>query len=466
MHGPRSAHQASPAGATAVHPLERLLAPVSPVAISDPPWTTRWSDRPPAIECRLGKESPAWLTGDDVRLFCRVDASRMEGGREVASFRLLSGQEVKAFQPASPGPVVIPFSLGEVYQAFVAELWTSGADRRALTPAALNAFYRVKRAIPSRLRLAGRRALIAWQGSPEFPSWPFDASVAKLLNLYLLCALVGSDRDEIDFRWFWPQGARAAAILTHDIESEEGLRNALRIADLEQERELRSSFNIVAAQYDVDMGIVRELLARGFEIGVHGLAHDRSLFSSYESFLGQQPLLREAVARFGADGFRSPSTHRVHKWLGELPVKYDCTVPMSDPYEPQPGGCCSPWPFFIGSVVELPYTLPQDHLLFTLLRHRTIDAWTDQVKDLEHSFGLIQCLSHPDPGYLGDRRIERLYVKFLDVLREREGIWHALPREVAHWWRERDAARDHPVPADTGRACLDASGRVIIVGPE
>ena len=72
--------------------------------------------------------------------------------------------------------------------------------------------------------------------------------------------------------------------------------------------------------------------------------------------------------RLGVEGFRSPATHRVNAWLADLPVSYDCTVPMSDPYEPQPGGCCSPWPFFIGSVVELPYTIPQDHTTFTLLR--------------------------------------------------------------------------------------------------
>ena len=70
--------------------------------------------------------------------------------------------------------------------------------------------------------------------------------------------------------------------------------------------------------------------------------------------------MRELSERFAAVRFRSPATHRVHAWLPELPIEYDCTIPHSDPYEPQPGGCCSLWPFFLGgSVVELPSTLPR-----------------------------------------------------------------------------------------------------------
>ena len=90
------------------------------------------------------------------------------------------------------------------------------------------------------------------------------------------------------------------------------------------------------------------------------------------------------------------------EWLPELPVSYDCSVPHSDPYEPQPGGCCSLWPFFLGSLVELPYTLPQDHTLFTLLRAGSVDLWLSQVDAIEQRFGLVQCLSHPDPGYFSD----------------------------------------------------------------
>jgi hypothetical protein len=353
--------------------------------------------------------------------------------------------------PHAPVPVIDGLSdLAEAYERLVAERWTREGGGRRVPPAALNVFYRVKRAIPRGAQLAARRMLIRWQGSPSFPQWPFDASVAELLTQYARCCMEAAGTQELQFHWFWPGHHRAALILTHDVESAAGLRNALAIADLEQERGLRSSFNIVGSWYEIDWGIVAELQARGFECGVHGIHHDRSLFSSRAEFERQLPMLREFRDRLGASGFRSPATHRVHEWLGELPVDYDCTVPLSDPYEPQPGGCCSPWPFFIGELVELPYTMPQDHTLFTLLRKRDISVWQGQLEQLERTHGLAQCVTHPDPGYLGEPENRRLYVEFLDAVAEREGLWRALPREVAAWWRRRDARAFHDGESSLG----------------
>jgi peptidoglycan/xylan/chitin deacetylase (PgdA/CDA1 family) len=353
--------------------------------------------------------------------------------------------------------------LSEAYWGLTLERWTSGLRHRGLPSSAFGLFYRVKHLIPRAAQLAARRALIRAQGTPDFPAWPFDDTVAALLRFAIRCSLVARERDRLEFRWFWPHGAHAAAILTHDVESAEGLRNAVRIADLEQDRQLRSSFNIVGQWYDIDWGIVAELHERGFELGVHGVFHDRSLFSSREEFERQQPVLRETAQRLQACGFRSPATHRVNDWLSELPFLYDCTVSMSDPYEPQPGGCCSPWPFLLGSVVELPYTLPQDHTLFTLLRHQSIDAWTKQVELLERAHGLIQCLSHPDPGYLGESANEARYAEFLDLLAERDSLWLALPREVAQWWIDRDSSLE--MTGDHGVARLDERGGVQLIPP-
>jgi hypothetical protein len=438
------------------HPLERLLAPVTPPGLSDPPASTPTAGSQGLIDCRPGSGEPATVRAGDLRMFVSLNGSGPGRGEVIDTFRASDGRHALAYRQTD-GRVVVPFSLADAYHGYTIELWAKAANR-GLHPGALNAFYRLKRAIPRRLQLAARRVLIRRQGTPTFPEWPFDGSVAGLLRLYVRYALTATQQTTMRFRWFWPGGARSAVILTHDVESAAGLRNAVRIADLEQERGLRSSFNIVAREYPIDWGIVDELRQRGFELGVHGVFHDRSLFSSRQEFDRQQLALREMRERLGAEGFRSPATHRVNAWLADLPVSYDCTVPMSDPYEPQPGGCCSPWPFFVGDVVELPYTLPQDHTTFTLLRERTIDLWLRQLDLIEGSAGLAQCVSHPDPGYLGDPDKEALYAEFLDALAERKRIWRALPREAAAWWRERDNDESDPGPGEAGIATLDEGG--------
>jgi hypothetical protein len=421
------------------HPLERLLLPLGGPAISDEGLGTGSEAKSAGIRSFAGTGPPEWLERGNWRLLARVaDDDRVLRGEELDRFSTRAGRPLIVARDPASGNVTVPFSLADAYNSYVSEAWRHHARRRALSAGQLALFYRLKPLISRVGQLAARRILIRLQGAPEFPRWPLDRSVDSLLKFYARCLCVAAGGRELAFRWFWPQGYRSAVILTHDIESAAGLRSAIEVADLEEDRGLRSSFNVVADGYPIDHGILRELTRRGFEIGVHGIHHDRSMFASREGFEAQQPALRAAVERFGAAGFRSPATHRVYEWLAELPVDYDATMPHSDPYEPIPGGCCSLWPFFNGAVVELPYTMPQDHTLFTLLRHRTIDVWRRQLEAIHAAHGLTQCVSHPDPGYLGDADKRALYCELLDLIRETPGTWTPLPRDVARWWRERD----------------------------
>jgi peptidoglycan/xylan/chitin deacetylase (PgdA/CDA1 family) len=361
-------------------------------------------------------------------------------GEELMRFVLPSGAHLSAWFDPVEGAVRVPFDLDEAYGNYVTEGWIAHRSLKALSPQQLQLYYRVKRVIPRRWLLSARRVFMRRTGLPGFPGWPFDASVDRLVHFYALCLLTARDSSSAAFRWFWPHSRRAAVMLTHDVESAAGLRLAVDVADIEEARGFRSSFNVVVADYPLDMGIIRELECRGFEIGLHGLHHDRSLFSSRAEFERQLPRLREAAQRLGTVGFRSPATHRVVEWLPELPASYDGTMSHSDPYEPQPGGCCTLWPFRLGPLVELPYTLPQDHTLFTLLRERSAQTWLTLLGEIEARYGLIHCLSHPDPGYLGVPDKRALYVEFLDALAERPRLWRALPRDIASWWRLRETA--------------------------
>ncbi len=391
----------------------------------------------PAVVFGLGAAERQWLRRGDWRLYARC-AGPGPLAEILAEFTLADGARHHAgFDDA--GNVVLPFDPHDALDAYLSESWTAASDQRRLSKAQLNAFYRVKSFIPRSLQLSARRALIRRQGPPEFPAWPLDASVSALLRFYAGCSLLAQGLAEAELAWFWPDGHRAAIVLTHDVESAEGVRLVPEILDLEEELGFRSSFNF-GAWYDVDPGLLRDLQERGFEVGLHGIRHDRSLFASRSSFEAQLPQLEALRERLGATGFRSPATHRVFEWMGELPIEYDCTIPHSDPYEPQPGGCCSLWPFFVGDVVELPYTLPQDHTLFTLLGERTPKLWVDTARAIEEEHGLIQCVTHPDPGYLGDADKRAAYAEFLRAMAERSEVWRALPRDVAAWWRRRATA--------------------------
>jgi peptidoglycan/xylan/chitin deacetylase (PgdA/CDA1 family) len=404
--------------------LERMLAPQHRVQ----------------IDHAVGDGDVRWLTAGTWKLLAQPRLGRPPSGEQIERFIGPSGEAVVAVADPAESRCWVPFDFDQVYRNYVSEGWREYVSLRALTGRQLNVYYRVKFLIPRSLQVAGRRVFARLGGLPSFPTWPLDLSVDRLLRFYGRCLLAARNSEAEIFRWFWPRSHNAALILTHDVESAEGLRLAIDIADLEEERGFRASYNIVGQTYPIDHGILRELSDRGFEIGLHGLHHDRSLFASRAAFEKQLPTLTAAARSLGARGFRSPSTHRVHDWIAKLPFDYDCSVPHSDPFEPQPGGCCTLWPYFIGDVVELPYTLSQDHTLLTILGERSVDPWIRQVDAIEGRNGLLQCVSHPDPGYLGDPSKRAIYVQLLDSLREREGLWKALPRDVADWWRRRDQA--------------------------
>lgn len=123
--------------------------------------------------------------------------------------------------------------------------------------------------------------------------------------------------------------------------------------------------------------------------------------------------------------------------MPELGCAYDTSFPDTDPFEPLPGGCCSIFPFFIDGIVELPITLVQDHTLFEILGHHSISAWVLKSKWIIHHHGLINLIVHPD--YMRTPERLELYESFLLFLNEQQGGWHALPREVAQWWKTRSA---------------------------
>jgi len=421
--------------------LERLLLPVAS----------------PLLDAQAGTGELTWLTREDGWQLLVRPREVPQHGEELMRFALPSGGQVSAYFDSDERVVRVPFDFDEAYRSYVSEAWRAHGSLRALSTKQLQVYYAVKRLIPRGLLLSARRVFVRRAGLPEFPKWPLDESVDRLMRFYALCLLTTDGTPRASFRWFWPHSHHAALMLTHDVESADGLRLATEIADLEEERGFRSSFNIVGDEYPIDMGIVRELDSRGFEIGLHGLHHDRSLFSSREEFERQLPGLRHAARKLGAIGFRSPSTHRVVEWLPELPVSYDTTMFHSDPYEPQPGGCCTLWPFRLGPLVELPYTLPQDHTLFTLLRERSAQRWLTMVDEIEARHGLIHCLSHPDAGYLGEPDKRSFYVQFLDALAERHHLWRALPRDIASWWRRRETAESSDAEVALGTMRRDGA---------
>ena len=119
---------------------------------------------------------------------------------------------------------VIPFDPNSAIESLRLEQYVPWAERTVLPSPLLSAYYAVKPALPVSVR-SGLRRLIARKSSSVEPflSWPSDQSLDLLMQLLLRLTLMALGRESLRFVWFWPEGRPWAAILTHDVETAEGL---------------------------------------------------------------------------------------------------------------------------------------------------------------------------------------------------------------------------------------------------
>ncbi len=305
-----------------------------------------------------------------------------------------------------------------------------------------------------------------------FPRWPVDRTVDELLELALATNLRNKAVAKVPFIWFWPKGYSSCALLTHDVETEEGLRFCPTLMDIDDAAGIKSSFQVVPEKrYKITQAELQQFRDRGFEVNVHDLNHDGHLFRDRRKFNKRVRKINAYGKEFGASGFRAGALYRNQDWFQEFQFSYDMSVPNVAHLDPQHGGCCTIFPYFVGDVLEMPVTAIQDYSLFHVLRTYSTDLWHAQMSYIVQHHGLINVITHPD--YVIEERARRSYqelLQYLAGLRTNASVWITQPREVNEWWRQRSEMKlnweqDHWAVVGPGseRACvayfsLDAPG--------
>ena len=333
-------------------------------------------------------------------------------------------------------------------------------------------YYDLKPFVPRAWRRAVRRKLAARQRAKARGTWPI---------------MPGSERPPEG--WLgWPDGKKFAVILTHDIEGKLGLERCRSLMELEMEMGFRSSFNFIPeGSYRVLAPLRHDMVQNGFEIGVHDLAHDGRLFRSESRFRRCAIEINRYLKEWNAVGFRSAFMLHNLDWLHRLDIEYDLSTFDTDPFEPQPEGRHTIFPFWVpapaarqsevrsqrslgggrqsgglstdealnselptindsrSGYVELPYSLAQDSTLFLLLRETSIEIWKKKVDWIAHHGGMVLLNTHPDYMAFTNGQAERweypasMYRQLLEYVAGRYSgeFWHVLPRQAADLIRRR-----------------------------
>ena len=305
--------------------------------------------------------------------FSRVDTPRLDG---------LAGdlRTRAAFTDTLPHSASMPFSYRYV-------------------PPAIRSY--VARQIGRRLR--GREH--EWS---RFPGWPLDLSADFITD------------------WITPEGAtprNVPALLTHDIDSPDGLRKLVdQFLPLEESAGARSTSYVVPCAWKLDHGLLREVAARGHEIGVHGYDHsNRTPFLRREERRRRLDEGRAALAQYAPTGYRAPSLVRTAGLLEDLAdyFQYDSSIPTSGgPFPAANNGCATARPFRIGRTLEIPITLRRDGMA-QFLGYSPPEIgrmWIDDARDIAAARGMVVLLTHCERRFSGNEPMLGAYRQFLEFV--------------------------------------------------
>jgi hypothetical protein len=332
----------------------------------------------------------------------------------------------------------------EAIQDLRFERYADDSHNNLLRSPVASVYYFVRPILARSVRQYIQRAYLNGWKRLTIPQWPVDTTVDDLLAQLLLGMLRSNvTTKRIPFIWFWPDGASSCAIMTHDVETEAGLKQCSALMEIDAAFGMPASYQFVPEdRYHVSSSFIEEVKKRGFEVNVQDLNHDGLLFRDEQEFYRRARRINAYGNKFAARGFRAAVLYRNHEWLRALRFEYDMSVPTVAHLDPQRGGCCTVLPYFIDHILELPVTTTQDYSLFHILNQHSIDLWKQQIDLILQKHGLISFITHPD--YLttaSARGVYRELLSYLAELRSAERIWTATPGEVNDWWRQRAQLR-------------------------
>lgn len=333
----------------------------------------------------------------------------------------------------------LPFDPDQVLDNLLLERYRKNGPNPLPTAALATVYYALRPLLPVTARKHLQRYRLRGWEKIRFPHWPVDVTVERLLEKCLELLLKAQGLETIPFIWFWPDSYDSCAIVTHDVETETGRNFCPSLMDLDDSCGIKSSFQLVPeTRYPLSTEFLASIRNRGFDINVHDLNHDGRLFRNQSTFAQRVDAINGYGRQFGAAGFRAGAMYRNQQWCQSLNFQYDMSVPTVAHLEPQRGGCCTVFPYFIGHLLELPLTTTQDYALFHFLGKYSVDLWKRQIELIREKHGLISILVHPD--YILEKREQDIYLqllRYLDRLRVERNVWITTPTKVNEWWRIR-----------------------------
>ena len=236
-----------------------------------------------------------------------------------------------------------------------------------------------------RVQLLGALARRHRTDDGSFPAWPIEGRIDAILPS--------------------PDRPHATFVLTHDIDSRRELEYIVPLRNLERSLGLVSSFGFVPERSWPPRSLVENLIAEGCEMYWHDIAHNGQLpymprtaiVDAFDRVLDRDPWVAGTMRAFRTGQLLASRT--LFEVVAE---RFDVDMSLPDTERGGPygrtAGCGTVRPFRLGSMVELPLTLPQDVFLWQvegLGPDQGVDVWRNKLKHIKALGGIAVLNIHP-----------------------------------------------------------------------
>lgn len=371
---------------------------------------------------------------------CRVRFSGRPPPTEAGGlFGIFERQPLDAVTQTEEGGWVIPYNPWSAYRSIVEERYLPDLGPPAHSKLPFN-YQRV----PGWLRLALYPLVAGGRGNEDSievvqPKWPIEARVDDYrIGLYQALHEGGDSKEEESG---WPGGAQYPLLMTHDIDTREGMKRAGAVLDDMVAIGLKPCFFLVGQGYDWDPGFCSAVRQAGGEIALHGDTHDnRIAYETPERIAARLDSCRDIVEEQQIRGFRAPSLLVSDNLYSQLRDRFewDSSVPDTD-RDTLVGprrGCGTVFPFHRAGTLVLPTTMPADDrlLLLGMRGLDLLDVLRRKWKHVRQVGGLCHFLTHPEPHLFGKQVLRDLYRALLEEILAEGDAWITTPSELATHW--------------------------------
>lgn len=236
---------------------------------------------------------------------------------------------------------------------------------------------------------------------------------------------------------FW-KGKQAVVCLSHDVDTLEGYRFLPTLIQLDHDYKIPAVVNVIThGDYQLDKGLLSELIQEGFEIGLHGYRHElglaRKSYNRIKTEIDRSLSLLQSL-EVEVKGFRAPGfsiSDAVLSVLGDLGFCYDSSMQLCNGLY-HSCGISFPYRYPEKNFWELPLAV-QDDLFFrdASVEEKEVLCILEKILLQTIELGGVVFLNfHP---CLLKNRIG-FYKLFLEMLTSyKDTVWIVLPGELCNW---------------------------------